>query len=134
MNLEKYSKPLLRIAMSLIFLYFGFQQITNTLEWTGFVPNMMLSSGISASKLVIANAILELTLGALLLLGVFVQAVSLILALNLFFIAFSIGMNPLGIRDFGLAVATLTIFFNKSDWLCLEKSKKFIKLFRFYKE
>ncbi|HLC31157.1 MAG TPA: DoxX family membrane protein [Candidatus Nanoarchaeia archaeon] len=124
-NLEKYAPPLLRITLSLVFLYFGYQQITAPAEWAGFVPNAALLFGTSATTIVIGNALLELSLGTLLLLGLYTRFSSLILSLHLFGIAFSLGFNDLGVRDFGLAVATLVIFLNGADFLTLDK--KFAK-------
>ena len=121
MQIEKYSKPLLRIVMSLVFLYFGFQQIMSPAMWVGFVPNYALVFGLTAEKVILGNALLELSLGALLLFGLYVRSASLILSLHLFGIAFSLGFNDLAVRDFGLAFATLVIFINGSDYLCLDK-------------
>lgn len=132
MNLEKlkkYSKPLLRISLSLLFLYFAFQQFSSPDNWTSFIPSFVLTFGITAKTLVLANAFLELSLGILMLVGLYTRFASLILALHLFGIAFSIGLNPLGIRDAGLAIATLTVFMNGPDYLCLDRkfqNKKFI--------
>lgn len=122
---EKYAKPLLRISLSLVFLYFGYQQITSPENWISFVPSYALIFGISAEKLVLFNSILELGLGSLLLIGLYTQFVSLILSLHLFGIAFSIGFNPLGIRDFGLAFAMFSVFLNGIDEYCLDK--KYLK-------
>jgi uncharacterized membrane protein YphA (DoxX/SURF4 family) len=132
MELQKYAKPTLRITLSLVFLYFSYQQITNPEEWTSFIPGAILSFGISAKILVLSNAFLELAFGTLLLIGLYTKISSLILAIHLFGIAFSIGLNPLGIRDFGLAFATLVIFFNGVDRYCLDKKWK-IKIHKFYK-
>ena len=60
-------------------------------------------------------------LGTLMLVGLYTRVSSFILALHLFGIAFSIGFNSLGIRDFGLAFATLVVFLNGVDELCLDK-------------
>jgi uncharacterized membrane protein YphA (DoxX/SURF4 family) len=120
MNLERYSKPLLRIVLSLVFLYFGFQQISSPENWIGFVPSFFLSFGISAETFVLTNSIFELMFGTLLIMGLYTKIVSLILSLHLFGIAFSIGFNPLGVRDFGLAFATFVIFLNGVDEFCLE--------------
>jgi len=119
-NLSKYSKPLLRISLSLVFLYFGYQQITNPAAWTGFVPSYALILGLTAEKLVLINSLLELSLGTLLLIGLYTRLSSLILSLHLLAIAHSIGFNPLGIRDLGLALATLAIFLNGPDKFCLD--------------
>ena len=124
MKLEKYSKPILRVALSLVFLYFGFQQITSPFEWTGFVPEYALNFGIAAEKIVLANAILELSLGALLLIGLYTRMSALILAVHLSLITFSLGLNDLGARDFGLTFATFVIFLNGADEFCLDKKWK----------
>ncbi len=120
-NLEKYSKPVLRISMCIVFLYFGFQQITSPVEWTGFVPDYALVFGMSAKTVVIMNALLELSLGTLLVLGLFTRFSALILSWHLFGIAFTLGFNDLGIRDLGLALATLVVFLNGADAFCLDK-------------
>ncbi|MEN9625918.1 MAG: hypothetical protein RL557_246 [archaeon] len=121
---ENYSKPLLRIALSFVFLYFGYQQITEPVAWTGFVPSHVLLFGITAYQVVIINALLELSFGLLLLIGLYTRFVSFILALHLFGIAFSLGFNDLGVRDFGLACATLAVFLQGSDRWCLDEKWK----------
>jgi len=118
--LQKYSKPVLRIGLSLVFLYFGYQQITNINEWLGFVPNFALVFGLTAKNIVLMNSLLELILGILLLLGLFTRTSSLILSIHLYGIAFSLGFNDLGVRDLGLATATLAIFLNGPDNFCLD--------------
>ena len=120
---DKLSKPLLRIGLSLVFLYFGFQQITSPNEWVSFVPDWALkfSFGLSANNIVMANAILELTLGIFLIIGLYTKFSALILSLHLFGIAFSMGINQIAVRDFGLAVATLVVFLNGMDSWCLDK-------------
>ena len=107
--------------MSLVFLYFGFNQFISPDEWAGFVPDSALVFGLSAKTLVLFNAVLELALGFILLLGIYVRFASLILSLHLVVIASSLGFNDLGVRDFGLAVATFVVFLNGEDQLCLHK-------------
>jgi len=123
-DLERYGKPLLRIALSLVFLYFGFQQITSPDAWVGFVPGFLVTFGIAAKTIIFMNALLELSLGTLMLLGLFTRFSALILALHLFGIAASLGFNDLGARDFGLACATLAVFLFGSDFLCLDQKFK----------
>jgi uncharacterized membrane protein YphA (DoxX/SURF4 family) len=123
-KLERYAKPVLRIGMGLVFLYFGYQQLTNTALWTGFVPDFALAFGFAAEKIVLINSFFELSFGVLLLLGLFTRIVSFVLALHLFVISFSLGFNDLGVRDFGLAVATLVVFLNGIDDWCLDRNWK----------
>lgn len=123
--MEKFAKPLLRISMALVFLYFGFQQVYSPDDWAGYVPKFLTSVIITANNLVILNGIVELSLGIFLLIGIYTRLSSLILALHLFGISFSIGFNPLGIRDFGLSFATLVVLLNGPDQYCLDS--KFVK-------
>ncbi|MBS3094824.1 DoxX family protein [Candidatus Pacearchaeota archaeon] len=115
-----YGKVILRISLSLVFLFFGISQIYNPASWTGFVPSFV-SSIITPGTAILINGFVEIFFGLLLIFGLYTRFSSLILGLHLFGIAFSIGFNPLGIRDFGLALATLSIFFSEPDKLCLDE-------------
>jgi uncharacterized membrane protein YphA (DoxX/SURF4 family) len=68
-----------------------------------------------ANNIVILNGILEITLGIFLFLGLYTRFASLVLSFHLLFISISIGFNPLGVRDFGLALSTFVIFLNGAD-------------------
>ena len=118
-TLEKYSKPVLRIGISLVFLFFGSQQLTNNSSWQGFVPDFALILGLTAEKIVMFNSIFELSFGLLLLFGIYTRIVALFLSIHLFIISFSLGFNDLGMRDFGLAIATFVVFMNGNDNLSL---------------
>lgn len=108
---------LLRIALSLVFFYFGYSQIAHPDFWVGFIPDFVLGFGLSANNFVVFNGMMELVLGLFLLLGIYTRFASLILSLHLFGIAGSIGFSPTGIRDFGLAFATLAVFlFGPDKW------------------
>lgn len=100
----------LRISLALVFLYFGFSQVFNPDKWVGFVPEFVVPSFMTPNNLVIINAIVELTLGLFLIVGLYTRFSALILCLHLFGITLSIGFTPLGVRDFGLAFATLTLY------------------------
>jgi len=120
MNSKELAPIILRVSLSLVFLYFSISQLSDPGSWSGFVPNAFVVSGISANNLVIANGFMELVLGLFLLTGLYVRFSSLILAIHLFGIAFSIGFSPLGVRDFGLAFATLALFFWGADKYTLD--------------
>lgn len=120
MILAKWSPIVLRVVLSLVFLYFAFAQFTNTNSWIGFVPEGVLIGGLTARTVVLMNAFLELIFGVLLLIGLFTRVSALILSLHLFGIAFSLGWNDLAVRDFGLACATLSVFLHGPDQWCLD--------------
>lgn len=120
-------KALLRISLALVFLYFGISQLTNQTYWIGFVPTF-LTTILPATKIVFLNGILEVILGTFLLIGLYTRISSLILSLHLAAITLSIGFEPTGIRDFGLTIATLTIFLSNVDQYTLDYKLKKSKL------
>ena len=117
-------KALLRISLALVFLYFGISQLTNQTYWIGFVPSFLTTTFLTATKIVTLNGILEVILGTFLLIGLYTRISSLILSLHLAAITLSIGFNPTGIRDFGLTMATLTIFLSNLDKYTLDYKLK----------
>jgi len=119
-----FSKALLRIGLSFVFLAFAFMQVTSPDNWASFIPEFLVSTIITANNWVILNGILELVLGIFLLLGIYVRFSSLVLAVHLFFISLSVGLSPIGIRDFGLTIATFVVFLNGVDKYCFEKKGK----------
>jgi len=114
MRREEFSKIILRLSLSLVFLYFGALQAMNPTKWTMFVPEF-ITNIISANNIVLFNGILEITLGIFLLFGLFTKISSLILSVHLIAITISVGFNTIGISDFGLSMAALAIFFNGID-------------------
>lgn len=126
---------ILRWGLCLVFLFFGFSQIANPSSWTGFVPEFLTKFFLSANNIVMLNAIAEIILGTFLGIGLYTRFSSIILSLHLFVIAASIGFNPLGVRDFGLAIATLVIFLNGADkytidWNVKNKTNGFLGILK----
>ncbi len=119
-----YAPAILRIGMALVFLWFSINQFFFTNDFIGFVPEILVSSfGVSPAMFVIGNAILEFIFGAFLILGIHVRTSAFILSLHLFGIAFSLGYNSTMIRDLGLAIATVAVFFYGKDKFCLSSKK-----------
>ncbi|MES2223562.1 MAG: DoxX family protein [Patescibacteria group bacterium] len=122
-KLETYSGSVLRIGMSLVILWFSTEQFLHTADWTAYVPDSAVSmSGLSAVTLVYFNASFELVFGIMLLFGILTRVSALLLSLHLFDIMFVVGYGEIGVRDFGLAVATFVVFMNGSDVLSFQES------------
>jgi len=116
---QKYGFVLLRVALSLVFLWFGINQLYSPSSWLGFVPSFL--GAFAAPKLfVLLNGCVEVILGMLLLFGFYVRWVSLILGIHLIGISFSLGYSAIAVRDFGLSMATISLFFFEPDKFCLE--------------
>ena len=107
--------------MGAVFMFFSYYQFSDPSAWTGYVPHSITALfGGNATMLVLLNAWFELVAGLSLLAGFQTRIVSLLLALHLFGISATIGISPLGIRDLGLAVATLSIVFAGPDLISID--------------
>jgi len=102
----------LRIAMALVFLYFGISQLRTPSLFIGYLPKEAALIPISARSLVVINGGFEVFLGSLLLLGLYTRLCALLLGLHLAAITISIGYGDIGVRDFGLSIAMLSLAMN----------------------
>lgn len=116
-------KIILRISLSLVFIWFGINQLSALSSWALLIPQWA-STIIPATTIVLLNALLELIFGVLLILGLYTRVSALVLSIHLFIILISMGYSPTSVRDFGLATATLAVFFLGPDKFCLDEKKK----------
>ena len=114
------SIALLRVGLACVLLYFGYQQAVNPTDWAGLVPSFLTHSFFTANNIVMLNSFLELTLGIFLLLGLYTRLTAGILGIHLIGIMFSLGFNRIGVRDFGLAMATLALALHDPDAYTLD--------------
>lgn len=103
-----YAIPVLRGGLALLFLWFGLSQVTAPNDWVAWVPEWA-SAIMSAQTIVLLNGIFETILGLLIAAGFYTRVAAALLSLHLFLIAYEIGYNDIGVRDFALAVATLAL-------------------------
>lgn len=96
-------------------------QILKPDNFIGWLPEEASLIPIDLVYLVLGNGIFETICGILLILGVFTRIAALLLGIHLAGITFTIGFSEIGIRDLGLTIATLSIFFTGDDVLCLDK-------------
>ncbi|MBI5389385.1 DoxX family membrane protein [Candidatus Woesearchaeota archaeon] len=136
---EKYkpfAAPLLRMGLSLVFLWFGISQLVNPESFLGYVPQWLYQHDITMTHshalqlmhdipkpdvhfIIMANGVLETVLGLLLILGLWIRGAAFLLGLHLLGIMFSLGYNDIAVRDFGLAMATFVVMLNGNDRWCV---------------
>ena len=101
---------ILRYGLAVLFLWFGFSQLLDGINWVSWVPEWAVNLlHLPPAMIVLANGLLEVVGGSLLALGFFVRPVALVLALHLSVIVFEIGATAIGVRDFGLTAATFAL-------------------------
>lgn len=107
---QKLGLHVLRLGLSAVFLWFGFSQLIDSLNWVGLVPDWATNLlRIPPAMIVMGNGLFEIVLGTLLAMGFFVRIISLVLALHLLPIALDFGLVATGVRDFGLVFASLAL-------------------------
>lgn len=105
-----YAPVVLRFGLVFLFLWFGLSQVISPASWTAWVPEWTSSIlGLSATKVVFLNGWFETVGGILLAVGLWTRWVALALSLHLFFIAYEVGYNDIGVRDFALAVTGIAL-------------------------
>jgi len=109
-DLEEYTPLVLRVGLGLIFLWFGFQQVTDTAAWLGWVPPWVLGmSPVGAETIIMVNGIAQLVFALFLFLGLFLRVFALLAAVHMLGILVSVGFNEIGVRDFAIFTGALAL-------------------------
>ena len=120
-----FAPVVLRLALAGLFLWFGFSQVMDPSAWLSWLPAWAANlAWISPAGVVLLNGWFEIVLGAALAFGLFTRWAALLLSLHLFVIAYGIGYNDIGVRDFTLALTTLALSLGGADWLTLDRQAK----------
>jgi uncharacterized membrane protein YphA (DoxX/SURF4 family) len=140
-KMQKAAPVVLRIGLAIVFLWFGYMQLTHTQMWLGLIPKWLLSlSGLQAATLVHFNGAFEIVFGICLLFGFFTRVVSFLLALHMIHIALTLvmaqGIGAISIRDIGLSFAAVTLFllgpwaqkWSVDSWLCTRFEQKNVQM------
>ncbi len=118
--MKKYAPLVLRIAIASVVLWFGWQQLAHPTNWVRLLPPWTGALPVSALTLIAINGWFEIIFGLALLVGFYTRFVAVILALHIFDIAYTLGYGPVAVRDFGLAVAALSIALGEAGELSLD--------------
>ena len=121
---KRYAPVVLRVSISLVFFWFGLNQIFDSASWVGWLPQWLLNLPIDSNRIIQTNGLFEVIFAGLMLMGKYLKIVPLLLSIHLFIIALSLGYNEISIRDIGLALSTFVIFLNGPDKYCLDFKKK----------
>jgi len=137
-KVKPYAPAVARIAIALVFLWFGINQLLIPKDFMGYLPGWVIQDTIgfghyfhsiimllhlTPAMVLFLNGLLETVLGILLLIGLFTRASALILGLHLLSIAFSLGYNDVAIRDLGLILVTISVFLHGPDRWCWDSKR-----------
>lgn len=110
---SSYANLVLRLGLGAVILWFGLNQLLDPEVWTIWIPAWASVFGLSPVVLVYANGAFEVVLSSLLIIGIFTRPIAFILFLHLLVVVFTVGINPIGVRDLGLAAAFLSLALSK---------------------
>lgn len=123
MNSQKLSSiapVVLRLSLAGVFMWFGISQIVNAGAWTSLVPEWATGIfGMTSVTIVNLNGVFEIIAAMMLAIGIYVRPVATLLAIHLFVITTHLGINAIGVRDFGLSFATLAVALLGTDKYCV---------------
>ena len=112
MTQEKIGLLILRFGLSGVYLFFGFSQLFNGIDWVGIVPQWAVNLlHLPPAMIILGNGLFEVVLATLLIIGLWTRPIAVLLAVHLFVIASGFGFTPTGVRDLGLTLATLSLAF-----------------------
>lgn len=108
---------ILRVGLSITFLWIGILILKDPQGWGGYIQPWLLSLlPLSVSHIMYSTAILDITIGVLLLIDYFTWQAALVGALHLVIVLMASGINAITVRDIGLLAGCLALFmarFNK---------------------
>lgn len=118
-NLKPHAPKVVRYAIGITFFLIGLDQLLKPSLWASYFPQALPFS-IQVAQAVLLNGLFDMFIGALLLAGLLTRIASAFATIHLVGVIFILGYNDISIRDIGLALAALSIFFHGSDNWCLD--------------
>jgi uncharacterized membrane protein YphA (DoxX/SURF4 family) len=119
---KNYGISVVRVGVSLVFIWFGASQLMDPTKWVALVPGYAMKIlPLTANSLVLGNGVFEVVFGILLLVGFYTRFASALLTLHAAHIVAIVGYNAIGVRDFCIFMSSLGIFLNGPDNWALDR-------------
>ena len=119
-----YGTFIARLGIAAVFLWFGIDKFVNPDIWVGWVPDWMARLiPISLISFMYLQGIVEVVVGALLLLGFYTRLAAILAVINLLGVELALigtGQADVMLRDAGLLAASMSLFFTGSDFISLD--------------
>ncbi len=118
---EAFAVFLLRIGLGGVFIWFGADKFFHPTAWYGWVPIVIQNRlPISMNHFLYLQGVAEVSLGALIVAGLFTRVACFFCALILLGILYFTGFNEIMIRDLGLLAACLSLIVSGSKQISLD--------------
>lgn len=122
--MRKSSYHFLRVGMAITFLWIGILILRDPLAWGSYIqPWALAFLPVPLAQAMIGSAILDIAIGALLLLDIFTWVAALLAAFHLLVVLITSGITDITVRDIGLLAGTLAICLDAwPPWASCKKS------------
>lgn len=121
--MQKYSFPLLRYGLAILFLWFGWQQLSDPAVWLGYLPEWTAYLPIPGEMFVRLNGWLEIIGAIFLIAGLQLRWVATILGLHLVAIAIET-RGAIGMRDAAISLIAFALALAEPDHLTMDSRYK----------
>lgn len=124
--MKKISFHFLRVGLAITFLWIGILIFKNPESWSGYLqPWVYGLLPVTLEQAMMGTAILDIVIGALLLLNVFTWLAALVGAIHLIIVLTVSGITDITVRDIGLLVGALALMIDSLPQWMLNKFKKY---------
>lgn len=109
---RKSAYHVLRIGLGITFLWIGVLIVKDPLGWSGYIQpwaGNLIARFIPLKEMMFGTGLMDIGIGALLIIHIFTGFVAAIAALHLAVILITAGINDITVRDIGLLAATIAL-------------------------
>ena len=122
--MKKTAFHFLRVGLAITFLWIGVLILKNPESWSGYLqPWVYGLLPLPIEQAMLGTAILDIVIGAILLLDVFTWIAALVASLHLVIVLTVSGITDITVRDIGLLVAGLALMIDSIPQKMLNKIK-----------
>ena len=110
MNNQSYGYHIIRVGLAITFLWIGVLIFQDPVGWGGYLmPWAQKLLLVPPAQTMLGVAVFDIVIGGLLLVDVWTWAASLLAAIHLFGVLAVVGIDPITVRDVGLAAAAVAL-------------------------
>ena len=121
---QEYASFFVRLGVGFVFFLLRIQQLLHAALWATWLPEWFTNYFPDAESIVhfmFVNGLIDVVLGAVLLLGFYTRIAASLMVLHLMGVLLTLGYTEIAIRDLSILLSALAVALAGPDHWCLEK-------------
>ena len=114
-RLQQYAPFVARLGLGLVFFWFGMIQIFDGQSFLGYLPDFAKLLPVQPLTFILFNGVFDSLVGVFLIAGFLTRITAAVAILHLMIVIIGLGYNDIAIRDLGLLIVGISIFFHGPD-------------------